>query len=136
MERIRESFGRQGFMRTIGAVLESVESGTVAISCGFEEGLTQQHGLFHGGVLAASRQFPITNSKFQTQVTLSRRSRNASGTRNHLECRFAAIPNHQFQVPNASDTESTKPQRQWHSQSFGMPLRGNSQSPIPRSKRK
>ena len=40
-------------MRTIGAVLESVESGTVAISCGFEEGLTQQHGLFHGGVVAS-----------------------------------------------------------------------------------
>ena len=53
MERIRESFGKQGFMRTIGAVLESVESGTVTISCGFDEGLTQQHGLFHGGVVAS-----------------------------------------------------------------------------------
>ena len=53
MERIRESFDRQGFMRTIGAVLESVESGSVTISCGFEEGLTQQHGLFHGGVVAS-----------------------------------------------------------------------------------
>ena len=40
-------------MRTIGAVLESVESGSVTISCGFEEGLTQQHGLFHGGVVAS-----------------------------------------------------------------------------------
>ncbi len=40
-------------MRTIGAVLESVESGTVTISCGFDEGLTQQHGLFHGGVVAS-----------------------------------------------------------------------------------
>ena len=40
-------------MRTIGAVLESVESGTVAISCRFDEGLTQQHGLFHGGVVAS-----------------------------------------------------------------------------------
>lgn len=53
VERIRESFGKQGFMHTIGAVLESVESGTVTISCGFEEGLTQQHGLFHGGVVAS-----------------------------------------------------------------------------------
>lgn len=53
MERIRESFGRQGFMRTIGAVLESVESGTVTITCGFDEGLTQQHGLLHGGVVAS-----------------------------------------------------------------------------------
>ena len=53
MERIRESFDRQGFMRTLGAVLESVEPGTVTITCGFAEGLTQQHGLFHGGVVAS-----------------------------------------------------------------------------------
>ena len=53
MERIRESFNRQGFMRTLGAVLESVEPGTVTISCKFGEGLTQQHGLLHGGVVAS-----------------------------------------------------------------------------------
>jgi uncharacterized protein (TIGR00369 family) len=53
MERIRESFERQGFMRTVGAVLESVESGTVTITCAFDEGLTQQHGLLHGGVVAS-----------------------------------------------------------------------------------
>src|SRR5262249_57984278 len=53
MERIRESFERQGFMRTLGAVLESVEPGTVTITCAFAEGLTQQHGLLHGGVVAS-----------------------------------------------------------------------------------
>jgi uncharacterized protein (TIGR00369 family) len=53
MEHIRESFDRQGFMRTLGAVLESVEPGIVTITCGFDEGLTQQHGLFHGGVVAS-----------------------------------------------------------------------------------
>ena len=53
MERIRESFNRQGFMRTLGAVLETVQSGTVTITCGFNEGLTQQHGLLHGGLLAS-----------------------------------------------------------------------------------
>lgn len=53
VERIRESFARQGFMRTLGAVLESIESGTVTITCGFGEGLTQQHGLFHGGAVAS-----------------------------------------------------------------------------------
>jgi uncharacterized protein (TIGR00369 family) len=53
MERIRDSFNRQGFMRQLGAVLESVEPGTVTITCGFDEGLTQQHGLFHGGVVAS-----------------------------------------------------------------------------------
>ena len=52
MQRIRDSFDRQGFMRTLGAVLELVESGTVTITCAFDEALTQQHGLFHGGVVA------------------------------------------------------------------------------------
>ena len=40
-------------MRTLGAVLESVESGTVTITCDFSEQLTQQHGLLHGGVVAS-----------------------------------------------------------------------------------
>jgi uncharacterized protein (TIGR00369 family) len=53
MERIRQSFARQGFMRTLGAVLESVEPGTVTITCAFNDGLTQQHALMHGGVLAS-----------------------------------------------------------------------------------
>jgi acyl-coenzyme A thioesterase PaaI-like protein len=47
MERIRESFERQGFMRTLGAVLESVESGIVTIACGFDEGLTHLHSTAH-----------------------------------------------------------------------------------------
>jgi uncharacterized protein (TIGR00369 family) len=53
MERVRPRFERQGFMRTLGAKLESVDSGTVTISCGFDERLTQQQGLLHGGVLAS-----------------------------------------------------------------------------------
>ena len=40
-------------MRTLGAVLESVEPGTVTITCRFDEGLTQQRGLLHGGVVAS-----------------------------------------------------------------------------------
>lgn len=40
-------------MRTLGAVLESVESGTVTIACSFHDALTQQHGMFHGGVVAS-----------------------------------------------------------------------------------
>jgi uncharacterized protein (TIGR00369 family) len=52
MERVRQSFDRQGLMRTVGAILESVEPGTVTITCGFDAGLTQQHGLLHGGLLA------------------------------------------------------------------------------------
>ena len=53
MERIRQSFDRQGLMRTLGATLESIEPGTVTVACSFDERLTQQHGLLHGGVLAS-----------------------------------------------------------------------------------
>ena len=53
MDRIRQSFDRQGLMRTLGATLESVESGTVTVACAFDERLTQQHGLLHGGVVAS-----------------------------------------------------------------------------------
>lgn len=40
-------------MRTLGASLESIASGTVTIACAFDERLTQQHGLLHGGVVAS-----------------------------------------------------------------------------------
>ena len=53
MDRIRQSFDRQGLMRTLGATLESVESGSVTVMCAFDERLTQQHGLLHGGVVAS-----------------------------------------------------------------------------------
>lgn len=53
MDRIRESFDRQGFMRSLGAVLESVDAGTVTITCDVTGQWTQQHGLLHGGVVAS-----------------------------------------------------------------------------------
>ena len=40
-------------MRTIGATLDSVEAGIVTITCPSDAGLTQQHGLMHGGVIAS-----------------------------------------------------------------------------------
>ena len=40
-------------MQTIGAELESVESGRVAIRLPFREDLTQQHGFLHAGAIAA-----------------------------------------------------------------------------------
>ena len=48
-ERIKESFDRQGLMKTLNAKLMGVEKGEVKISCEFSEGLTQQHGFFHAG---------------------------------------------------------------------------------------
>jgi uncharacterized protein (TIGR00369 family) len=53
MQRVRASFERQGFMQSLGAVLERVDAGIVSISCRAGEHLTQQHGLIHGGVIAS-----------------------------------------------------------------------------------
>jgi uncharacterized protein (TIGR00369 family) len=49
-EKIKESFERQGLMKTLNAQLISVDKGEVKISCEFSESLTQQHGYFHAGV--------------------------------------------------------------------------------------
>ena len=51
--RVRESFGRQPFIATIGAALRSVEPGRVAIEVPCEDHITQQHGFIHGGVVGA-----------------------------------------------------------------------------------
>lgn len=50
MENIKQSFAKQGLMKTLNAQLVSVEKGEVKISCEFNEGLSQQHGFFHAGV--------------------------------------------------------------------------------------
>jgi uncharacterized protein (TIGR00369 family) len=51
--RVRRSFARQRFMATLGATLEHVVPGEVAIAFGFRDDLTQQHGFLHAGVLTA-----------------------------------------------------------------------------------
>ena len=51
--RVRASFAKQHLMRTIGAVLEEVGAGRVAIRLPFREDLTQQHGFLHAGTIAA-----------------------------------------------------------------------------------
>ena len=48
--RVRESFGRQGAMRLLGARLGIVEPGRVDIELPFREDLSQQHGFFHAGI--------------------------------------------------------------------------------------
>lgn len=49
--RVRESFARQKFMTTLGASIPVVKAGYVEIELPFNEGLGQQHGFFHGGVV-------------------------------------------------------------------------------------
>jgi uncharacterized protein (TIGR00369 family) len=67
LQRIRASFDRQGFMRKLGATLESVELGMVTITCSYDEELTQQHGLVHGGVVASLIDVACGSSKFKVQ---------------------------------------------------------------------
>ena len=52
-ERVRASFGRQGLMRTLGARLESIESGAVAISLRPDAAIAQQHGFVHAAAVTA-----------------------------------------------------------------------------------
>lgn len=50
---VRDSFHRQPFMETVGAEMCHLAPGICEISLAREPGLTQQHGFFHGGLVAA-----------------------------------------------------------------------------------
>jgi uncharacterized protein (TIGR00369 family) len=50
---VRESFGKQGLMRHLGASMTDVRSGEVRIRMPFKPELTQQHGFFHAGGTSA-----------------------------------------------------------------------------------
>jgi uncharacterized protein (TIGR00369 family) len=52
-QKVRESFGRQALMATIGAELASVTPGTVEIRLPFARKLTQQDGFLHAGVITS-----------------------------------------------------------------------------------
>jgi len=52
--RVRASFERQQFMKTIGARLSRVVPGEVDIDVGMRDDLVQQHGFLHAGVLASA----------------------------------------------------------------------------------
>jgi uncharacterized protein (TIGR00369 family) len=50
--RVRASFGRQKAMTFLGAEMTLVQPGLVEIELPYRAELTQQHGFFHGGVVA------------------------------------------------------------------------------------
>lgn len=50
-DRIKQSFQKQGIMKTLNAQLIEVEKEQVKITCAYSEGLTQHNGFFHAGVL-------------------------------------------------------------------------------------
>lgn len=52
--RVRESFARQTYMETLGAVLIHVAAGEVDIALPFSDRLLQQDGYLHAGVVAGA----------------------------------------------------------------------------------
>ena len=51
--KVRESFGNQTAMQTLGAVMNRVVPGEVEIEMPYRADLTQQHGFIHGGIITA-----------------------------------------------------------------------------------
>lgn len=54
LHRVRESFGLQGAMATLGAEITHLAAGEVDISFNWAQELTQQHGFIHAGMLSAA----------------------------------------------------------------------------------
>jgi uncharacterized protein (TIGR00369 family) len=50
---VRESFSRQGFMKTLGAEISVLDHGQVEIRVAYRPTLTQQNGFIHAGVLTS-----------------------------------------------------------------------------------
>ena len=51
--KVRESFGKQTAMQTLGAVMGRVQPGEVEIEMPYRADLTQQHGFIHGGIVTS-----------------------------------------------------------------------------------
>jgi len=51
--KVRESFGKQTAMQTLGAAIGRVEPGEVEIEMPYRADLAQQHGFIHGGIISA-----------------------------------------------------------------------------------
>lgn len=52
-QRVRDSFGRQAFMSTLGARLTRIDAGQVEIRLTPRPEITQQHGFVHAAAVAA-----------------------------------------------------------------------------------
>ena len=52
-QRGRETFGKQGAMRSFGVELISLEAGRIVFEMPFHPDFSQQHGFIHGGVISA-----------------------------------------------------------------------------------
>lgn len=52
-ERVRASFARQTFMRTLGVTVTLLEPGRCELTMPFHPGFCQQHGYLHAGVVTS-----------------------------------------------------------------------------------
>ena len=50
---VRESFGKQGLMGTLGARIVAIEPGLCVIEMPYAASVSQQQGYFHGGAIGA-----------------------------------------------------------------------------------
>lgn len=50
--RVRDSFGRQSAMRTLGIELVRIAPGEIDLGLKFSDRYTQQHGFIHAGIIA------------------------------------------------------------------------------------
>ena len=51
--KVRESFGKQTAMQSLGAVISRVKPGEVEIEMPYRADFTQHHGFVHGGIVTA-----------------------------------------------------------------------------------
>jgi uncharacterized protein (TIGR00369 family) len=54
VDRVKDSFARQGAMGTLGASLGDIAPGRVVIEMAWAAGLSQQHGFLHAGMVATA----------------------------------------------------------------------------------
>lgn len=66
IEEAKRSFDQQGFMKTLGAKIISIEKGLVKISCERTKRVTQQHGYFHAGVITSIADVACGYAAFTT----------------------------------------------------------------------
>lgn len=68
LDRVRETVLSQGFMQHVGARIDEIARGRLVLSLDRREALLQQHGFFHGGVVA----FLIDNTSTAVAGTMVR----------------------------------------------------------------
>jgi uncharacterized protein (TIGR00369 family) len=52
--RVRESFDRQGVMKTLGVQIAVLQPGEIALTMPYNAAFTQQHGFIHAGIIATA----------------------------------------------------------------------------------